>query len=495
MYSELIERCEADLRLGQATRVLQTLKALNLSLVPRAFRLPLANLSRRAGLFTVGLRLLTPLVHGEKVMTPPTQHELAEYAVLLLKSGAVDEAMTRITKVEKSIFPEAPLYKAFCHMAKWDYDLCIPELKAYSSSGVSGYSALVGKVNLASALIIEDRLNEAADLLDEITPLAGQGQYHRLRANCLELRTQVYLEENRNENAIESLNEAANLLQSSRTADQLFLLKWRAVLSARKSKAIGAIVDFKKEALARGHWESVREADFQALLIQFDQERFRHLLIGTPYESYRCRLGKKLGVSLLADTYVVGDVAGPRMDLQSGYISHGIEMKPGKKIHQTIELLLRDFYRPVGIATLFGQLFPDEQFNVLTSPNRVHQLVSRVRRFFKDNEIPVALDRIGSGFSMKVEGSFAFQVKLRRERVAGAAAQLERLRTFFEDRFSAVDARRILGVSEASMRRILNEALQLGQVQRVGIGRASRYRFQPLSLHADNLLQRVNDFD
>ncbi|MGZ3723104.1 MAG: hypothetical protein ACXVA9_09250, partial [Bdellovibrionales bacterium] len=113
-YAELIAACEADVRASQTQNVAKRLAKLNSARVPREFRLPLANLCRRAGLHSLGITLLTRIVHPLK--NNPTEAasspELAEYAVLLLRSGAMSEALTTLNEVSTSKVPESLLYRA-----------------------------------------------------------------------------------------------------------------------------------------------------------------------------------------------------------------------------------------------------------------------------------------------------------------------------------------------------------------------------------------------
>ena len=61
-FETLIQRCDAEIRAGHPQYVSRHLSSLNAARAPKEFRLPLANICRRAGLFTLGLRLLSRTV-------------------------------------------------------------------------------------------------------------------------------------------------------------------------------------------------------------------------------------------------------------------------------------------------------------------------------------------------------------------------------------------------------------------------------------------------
>src|SRR5665213_926712 len=194
-YQELIAACEADVRASQTQNVSKRLAKLNTSRVPREWRLPLANICRRAGLHSLGITLLTRGVHPQKTnpVEAASPQELAEYAVLLLRSGALSEALTTLNGVKPSQVPESLLYRGFCHFSGWDFDQAIPCLEEYLRSPLAAYAGLVGKVNLAYAYVECGMSDKAAALLEENIDFAGTHGHTRLQGNCHSLRAQLHL--------------------------------------------------------------------------------------------------------------------------------------------------------------------------------------------------------------------------------------------------------------------------------------------------------------
>lgn len=482
--NDLIRQCEVDLRAGRVGAVSERLRALKLTSVPRELRLPVANLCRRSGLWTIGLRLLSNLLRSERALdTPATDAEKAEYAMLLVKVGSLGEAKSIFREVSCEQVPQIEMFRAFCEIASWNYSSAIDHLKSYLAAGGEGYQLLVAKVNLASALVWMERTEEATSLLDELVADTQRSGSLRLLANCLELRGQAYLQMGDFAACERDLDQACEILRSNATSDQLFLLKWKAICSALRRAAPQSIQEFRAVAVERRHWESVRECDFYTLKIEFDEDLFRRLICGTPYESYRSKVCRALGVASPDGAYLLGEKGGRCFDVQMGHleqgsIEQGSSLKSGDKVHQMIHALLNDFYKPMSIGAVFNDLFSDEYYNPFSSPTRIHQVVSRTRRFFKEEGIPVEIDTTEAGFLLRITGAFSFRVNFEKSPVAGPGAQLERLRSLMTDQqeFSVEDVSRALGTTKVTARRVLRWGIAHQKLVRFGAGPRTMYR-------------------
>ena len=277
-------QCEADVRGGHAQLAARRIGEVSLSRLPRELRLPLANVCRRAQLISLGLKILAPAIHPEsRLEAPASSGENAEYAVLLTRLGAIEEALSYLDRASEAEVREVRLYKAFCRFNQWDYALALPDLQTYLTADLEPYPRLIGRVNLAACLVALRHFDEAEALLTENIRLAKTGGFARLRGNCHELRAQVHLLTGDPAKAKRDLDRAAGLLGSEATFDELFVRKWRAVIESQESRSIEPLEKFKAEALARNDSESLREADSFALKITFDERRFEHLLFGTPF--------------------------------------------------------------------------------------------------------------------------------------------------------------------------------------------------------------------
>lgn len=441
--TELVQRADALLRGGHASGVPYLLRGVNFAKLAREERLPLAQICRRAGLFTLGLRALTPVLADRDAR----DLEKAEYAALLMKIGSIEEAIGRLGDVRD---PRGRLYLGFCHLNRWDFAAAVPTLEAYLDDRPAPYDALIAKVNLASALIALDRHQSAADLVSEGLEIARTERYGRLLANLLEMRAQIALAAGDLAAAERDLALALDLIGRQKTNDQLYLLKWRAVIEARRDGETAALDEFRDLAKSRGEFESVREAEYQKLKIVYDEHLAQSLHFGTPWPWFRERLAREVPQFRARPTYQLG--AGSELHLGRGLID------------RLVATLAQDFYAPWSLGRLFARLYPGEHYHYLHSPNRVHQLIYRARA------AGLTIEEIDGRFRLILE---------QRSLTLGARplSRLERVRADHGDVFSAADARETLELSEPTVRRLLGEALETHEIERTRAGRAVRYKF------------------
>ena len=483
-FVSLLEDCEREIRAGRVQGVAKRLSSLNTARIPREFQLPLANVCRRVGLYSLGMKVLARVVRPSRgaLEMAATSAELAEYAVLLQRSGAVKEALRTLEQVDEASVPEAHLYRAYCHFNLWDYETAIPELERYLARPLSPYAKFVGSVNLAAALVATERREEALARLATDIAYAKEHGYSRLLGNCLELRAQIHLQRDDDSAAETDLEAAIRALGGSETIDQLFVHKWRAVLTSAKSGDVTAIEEFRAEALRRKDWESVREADLASLGIAFDEGKFRHLVFGTPFAPYRERIRRELGRWPEEMSFVLGPQDAPCLDVSSGEIDGASRLSAGKKCHQLLEVLLRDFYKPIRLGGLFAELFPGEHFDIFSSPDRIHQLIRRTRKWFLEEELPAAIVEDHGSYSVEIRGAFAFCVPLERKPVEPHLVQLDKLigRASSQLSFTAREARAWLELSSTSFKRFASWAIKNGKLERIGTNNSTIYRLPGL---------------
>lgn len=482
-YQKLIEECESSLRAGRVNVVISLLKSLIPSKVPRNYRLPISRICRRCDQTTLGLKLLTSVIHPRKkgVSDPATDSEKSEYAALRLKIGSVDEALIILSRVDETKAPEAFMIRAYCHMAQWNYKLASQELKKYLALSPEPYPALIGRVNLAASLIPIGEFEEAFELLGSLIDETNKSGYHRLRANCYELRSQIYLDRQDFEKCESDLLSASEILDSQLTTDQLYIQKWLAVLEARKNFSQEPLLKIKKQAYERNNWETVRDMDFQLLKLKFDPVLFEYLLRGTPWEAYRERVCQSLGKDLskhLSSEYRLGDQRGPVVDLRQTQLSKG-HLIPGKQVHRLFVALLHDFYKPISVGALYANVFPGEYYNVFSSAGRVHQCLYRGRMWLKDHQLPAEIEEIDGRFHFRIIGPMSFLLGSSAQVLDQNSVLMERLRNSLAsvEVFSSSEVAKAVELSQASAVRFLSWAIENGHIEKVGSGRASRYLF------------------
>lgn len=475
MTIQMIEECEKLLRAGRLAEAAAKIKTMGASNIPREFKVHVANLCRRAQMDSLALRVLAPVVRSDNpAITQPRSEEIAEYAAGLQKIGAVNEAIHLLTGVDRDQVPTASLYLAFCLFRQWDYEGAIPHLEHFVSREEDAYRRLVGRVNLAAAMASRD--TRAHAVVDEAMSAARDGRHSRLLANCHEIRAQIHAANREFAAARTELKLAHGLLPQG--MDAFFVRKWTAVVDALESGRPAPLLELAPAARAQSDWETLREIDLFRLKIEFDRALFERLMFGTPFEAYRARAERDLGVRVQSESFLLGQPGLPCFDAASGEGS-GAEIKyPGKTLHQMLAILLSDFYKPWSLGEIFSQLFPKEYYNAFSSANRVHQLLWRLRKWLGDNRIPARLAESGGRFHLEMRDDFAFVVPYRRVENTQHALELHKIKRLFgtDQWFSQRDVRSVLNISSATFKRLAAWAVREQHFQRSGNGRATIYR-------------------
>jgi len=477
IYKELIERCEEALRAGHRHLAAQSLQELSPSKVPRVWRLPLANLCRRARLLALGLRLLTPVVRNQEAIREPgaSADEKAEYAILLERCGAGREALELLKPLDPKQTPEVRIARVHCYFGMWNYELAVPELQEYLRQPRTPFLATVSRLNLAAAFIALGRLDEAPGFIEQVIADAGKMKNQKLQGNALELLAQIHVARNDRAAAAKALQEAVPLLGVGST-DLLFVEKWRAVMDAKQTGAVEPILAVRKKALGMRHWETVRDCDLRALEVKFDLEPFHYLYFGTPYQAYRKKIVGLLGHAPSAAHLTLGKEGARCFDLENGTLEGGEDLRKAGKVHGLFEILMRDFYRPISLGGLFSELFRDEYFNIDTSPNRVMQIMTRARRWIRENDLPLSITARDGAFTCSIDGELSVRVLAERRMADPHAERVRALRhRYGENAFTSEDGCDVLGLSRTAFRNFIALAIEAGQIEKYGASTATVY--------------------
>lgn len=471
-WLKLKQSCEEWTRTGESRRVHHALSEIPNKEIPPKWRLPLANIARRGGLVLLGLRLLAPALKAE-----PSNEELAEYGVLLQKNGSVREALNTLEKIDTTEIPEALLYRSFCLFTRWEYAAARPLLEKYVASPALGdYQRTIGMVNLASALLMVQDFSGSTKLLQELIEICSSANYARLEGNCHELLAQVHLQKSEWLNAEAELAKAEKLLANDFSLDHFFVRKWKAVISALRNQDREPLDCLREEALELKHWESVREADLFLVKLTGDEELFQRVYFGTPHQSYRDRLRIECPKIEPREELILG--SGDRVfDLTLGELDGETVFKSGKKIHQLICMLFLDLYRPQRLAHLFAELFPEENFNAFSSPNRIHQLTRRAREAVAHEGLPLTIEENAGTYSASLQAGLMVRLTGERKVTSSEHAHLIRLKLLYPDlQFSAREARMKLGVPLTTFNRVLKYGLESKLLSQHGNGPKTRYK-------------------
>ncbi len=475
-YQEWIKQADMDLRAGRGDQMAHSLNQLTFSTIPRLWRKQVASICRRAGLFADGLRLLTPLIHPDrnKWGAPATAEEQAEYGVLLLKYGSAREAMSLLNQIPAKSLPEVHMYRAFCHMAEWNYASAAADLHSYIYSNPSLYQALIAKVNLAACLVSIEAYDEAMDLLNRNIQLALSEGARRLAGNCYELRGQIHLLRGHWILAENDLNESAKIFIQDSSPDQLFIKKWKAVLVGLQSGSLAELTEVRVEASQRSHWESVRDIDRFCLKIKFEPQLFKHLVFGTPYAPFRERVLRELNQDKPNSAFQFGHAQGPKVVVATGELANGTTDRVERQALAVIASLSRDLYRPRRIGELFGDLCPDQHFDIFTSHNRILKIFSRTRQWLRQADVPLMLINENGAHRLSMSGPMCLELEF--DRAGSPDVVLEKLkRRFGRNSFTTAEACGELSISRQKFQRWFSSQ-PAQKVAKVSKGPLTQYR-------------------
>jgi hypothetical protein len=362
-------------------------------------------------------------------------------------------------------------------------------LHRYLEHSISDYSRLVGRVNLASALVYSGNFETARADLDSVVGEARKTGYQLLLGNALEIRGHLNIERARWRESSCDLS-AADRIFNENVLHHISVKKWRAVLAARKANDPEELIGFRAEAMKSEAWEPVREIDLQILVHRFDLALASQLFFGTPFTAFHERMrGRLLGFERpLGHRFGKSDA--PYLELITGECTSGPSLK-GMML-RILQVLLSDVYRPWSVGRLFSALYPSEHFSIMTSPGRVYQLLHRLRAWLDENGIPASILSAGENFRFHIKGNFAFlcartpdletpSSKTPHDFPQSMDPEDTRrwLKVFAayspETLFFPSEASRLLGLSPATYRRWANRARQRGLLDSLGCGPGVRH--------------------
>jgi hypothetical protein len=410
------------IRQGSHTEANSELNRLLLTKFRRTEAAPIAALARRLSRSEIGVKLLNQYVRpSAKKMTQATDEEKAEYAACLIRIGVLSEAQELLNQVSIKQVPRSLLFRAFGHMALWNYDKSSKALTEFLSlPNLEPYDVLIAKVNLAVGFAFDGDHERGAPLVTELIEITKTTGNNLLLSNALELRAHLEILKRNWLTAERTLVEAAHVLKSPDTYDAFLVRKKIATLEILKKpgdeKAIEYINSIKTEAISRRFWESARECDFYLALALKDKSLGCYLYFGTPYPYYRSKILRELGFiknDLKSDYSFKLGVNAPAVviDRQSGENSISKKyLKPGQVQQRLFSVLTEDFYKPKRLHELFESVFHNEYYNPNSSLVKMHQACKRLRSFFKAARLPLLLDEKNGFFKLNAQSGKGAQI-------------------------------------------------------------------------------------
>lgn len=474
------------IRSGGGRTVRAALKEIEKKKIPRSERAALARLSWRCDLPLLGIRLLNPIVRpSAKRPFTATDEEQAEYAACLTMAGARDEASRILAAVSEKKYPQALLYRSFALVANWDYAGAIPVLRKYlASPRLTPYQSLIGRINLAAALVWGRDYASAQALLKRLIKETRNSKADFALGYCLELDAIPLVDSDRFTEAEKALKEAESFLEKTGSNWNFFVRKWRAVMALKQNpksaEALAQLHAIGQEAFANGDWETARVCDFYEAKSLGQEEKARLVYFGTPFETFRQRLltdwGKPLPMPESFPWPVGTTGKGPEVDLLTDLENESL--KPGSLLYRLLFALASDFYRPFPVAALYAQLYPDEFFNPASSPARVHEAVKRLRQWLKAEGLPLKIEEREGEYRLSSAKPVRLLVPAEKLIPSLQSPLVDRLRKAWpQEGFSITEACECLGLQRRTTQRLLEDLTKEGTLQRTGKSRATKYHF------------------
>lgn len=486
---ESIQKIDSLVKSGNLVTAGRCLKLIRFRKCTHSERLKLSELARRLGDPLKTIRLLNPIVRSSsKMKAKPTPQEEVIYAAALIKIGASSEALGILKKLPSKVVPQSLLYQSHALFTYWQYRDAIPLLKNYIELERDEYQKIVGKVNLAAALVQEYRHSESEPVLRDLLTQTKQLGLKNFEGNTLEIFAQQEIQKRAWIQAETYLDEAHSLLLHSGGLDEFFVRKWKTILALLKSpKNMTAIRDLTRlryEAQKRKHWETLRECDRFLALATCDETLFLKVYFGTPFSSYRHKLISEFPSKVkIPENYILcfgNGSSEPLRILRGKRINSGEPLKVGQLKHRLLRTLISDFYRPARVASIFSSLYPGELFHPVGSSSRIHSAIKELRTWFQKNKIPLGIKENEGAYQIVPKSdSCAIEIPTPEWWVENPYSRIGELRVMVLDmNFSALTASQRLGVPRRTAHYLLKRGIDSGLIIRMGRGPNTRYKFK-----------------
>lgn len=229
-WEKLLSQLESFIVLGQHEKCRELLLDLNPKKIPRQWAVSFADIAWRANSFLFALKTLRPIIYPENsFFSPATAKEKVIYGSSLSSLGATHEAIILLKEIDGGEEPSALFHLASSYIYEWNYEAAIPYLQKYiNSTKITPYRQIVGKVNWAAALVHIQAWPQSIKLLEEIQQHCEANSYQLLLGNCLELRAQIEIFQQRYDTAQVFLHQALVHLKDQAGHYSMYVEKWRA---------------------------------------------------------------------------------------------------------------------------------------------------------------------------------------------------------------------------------------------------------------------------
>ncbi len=478
-HGEQLKQWDEWIRQGDASKVRGLCRKLNHKKIPRKLLTDFAHIARRIGAPDLIVLWLRHIVRSEKVLIlPATEKEKALYALGLFRLGAFGEAAQILSEIDPEKDPQVYFYRASMNINQWNYGKAIPDLKKYLlHKDVPAYSKLVGQLNLCAALLSVLKMDLAEKEIGKLMRKLEHQENPLLKGNLLEIRSQLFHEQGKSEQAIQDLTTAASLLDKADERSLLFVQKWNHFIRLKSHpedlQTLDRLEELKGRAQQAREWEIVRDCDLRRALTLKDENLILRVFWGSRFHGYKKRVLRQFGkTSKIQDSFLWsshGDhsaASSPIYDL--------IELAPTVILKKLFFILTRELYQPLRLTEIIDSLYPGEYYHSVASPAKLHRLITRARIWLRHNNLPISIQAYGNAYKLE----FQIPCRLRLTSTLDLKKKIEIPRIATQGFFSVKDWALDQDMTERTARLHIQKLVRQGVIEMQARGPRTRYRLK-----------------
>lgn len=483
-----LDELERKIRDNKAPKLAHLIASIKPSKIPRPLLARYASLIRRMGGVKYATKLLNPIIRN--IANRPQVSELVEYASCLTRLHLAKESIEILEKIREEKLPEIHYEFAAAHVSNWDYQKAVPFFESYLKfPNLPPYKKVVGELNLGASYIYLNKFKEAKRSLEKVYTVATRDGFNLLAGNSCELMGEIFIIEGDFKKAVEYLDKAKIFLENTNSRYKLFVDKWLLIIKMLKEKGSPesrrAFQIVRKTAAELQEWNTVQELEVFRAIAMDDREKITYSYYGTSYPELRKRVaylwGKPIESLEIYDRKIgLGPVKKRDVfDVAIGKdLNTGAQVKPGQNLHRLLQALSTETYFPYSTTKLYSLVFPNLHFNPVTSPQQIYEVIKRLNLWFKENKIPLVVDRSKGGYRLRAAQPYILRLRTNNISLTKMEEFLLRLKDAgLESGFSIGMVEEKLGLPRRSATRLLGDAVAAGHLRREGQTQSTRYFF------------------
>ncbi len=153
-------------------------------------------------------------------------------------------------------------------------------------------------------------------------------------------------------------------------------------------------MQLKNLAIEMANWQTLRDLDYHWGLLSRDRNLLAKVYFGSPQPRYRERVAEAAMTEGIDLSSLKDWVWGPEQGVSPFFVTDLREMVIGDNASlqtwlpkKLLFVLTSDLYAPIRTGQIFAQVFQTEHYHPETSPDRVFQLVGRLRKILEKSEL------------------------------------------------------------------------------------------------------------